>query len=252
MLGFRETLHGDPFESWMSILEHLNAARARRRYFLMPKGKAWFFALAGHAALGFGVWLSEGTTPGRARIEVLTWSPREEVLAPPPEEREPQEAREEPEAPAPVPDPLASIEEPEIPDPPPEEPEPVPIEAPEEPLRSPALLARLFPRKDPPRSETPPPPRNTAAPRARVDPSPIPGENPPPEYPEAARAHAWSGTVLLLVRVGADGKVLSVEILKSSGYPVLDREARKTIATWRFRNGPGKVEIPVEFRFRRS
>jgi protein TonB len=51
---------------------------------------------------------------------------------------------------------------------------------------------------------------------------------------EAARRHE-QGVVRLELRVDAQGRVESVEIVQSSGSPRLDEAARKQLATWHFR-----------------
>ncbi|MFX4558847.1 TonB family protein, partial [Acinetobacter baumannii] len=66
--------------------------------------------------------------------------------------------------------------------------------------------------------ETPP---GTAAPgtapRATVPPRPIASQSPPPRYPPQALRRGESGTVLVRVRVGADGTLEDVSIADSSG-----------------------------------
>jgi protein TonB len=59
--------------------------------------------------------------------------------------------------------------------------------------------------------------------------------NVPPEYPPEAAARHESGRVRLAVRVGPDGSVLGVMILRSSGSRALDAAARDRVATWHFR-----------------
>ncbi len=78
--------------------------------------------------------------------------------------------------------------------------------------------------------------------------------NPPPVYPWVARRRNYQGTVLLDVRVTARGNVAEVEVARSSGYPVLDRSALKSVRHWRFepaRRGNRPIEtwvqVPVRF-----
>jgi protein TonB len=83
--------------------------------------------------------------------------------------------------------------------------------------------------------------------------------NPHPSYPEDARAAGHQGTVMLYVKVNAEGRVLSVRISKSSGHPSLDERARSTVANqWSFK--PAKaggiaiaadVVIPIRFTLNR-
>ena len=79
-------------------------------------------------------------------------------------------------------------------------------------------------------------------------------DNPYPPYPYLARKHGWKGRVVLRVRVSSTGKPLRVTIARPSGYRVLDRSARTTIAKWKFkpsRRGGRATEasilVPVRF-----
>jgi protein TonB len=79
--------------------------------------------------------------------------------------------------------------------------------------------------------------------------------NPPPRYPPAARRNGDEGTVLLRVRVAADGAAVQVELDRSSGFPLLDGAALDAVRGWRFvpaRRGTLSVEdwvrVPVVFR----
>jgi protein TonB len=88
---------------------------------------------------------------------------------------------------------------------------------------------------------------------------PLYAHNPVPEYPHLAKARGWEGEVLLRVLVGTGGRVLIVDLARSSGYPVLDRAAIKGVEKWRFdpaRRGPLAVEsmvlIPIPFILQRN
>jgi protein TonB len=79
-------------------------------------------------------------------------------------------------------------------------------------------------------------------------------QTPLPAYPTAAREQGLEGTAHFEVRVLADGRVGDVKLKQSSGAPILDEAAAKTIKTWTFepgRRGPEPieswVEIPVKF-----
>lgn len=67
-----------------------------------------------------------------------------------------------------------------------------------------------------------------------------------PEYPPAAIRQGWEGRVLLRLTVGIDGRVLAAEVLKGSGFPVLDQAAVSTaLREWRLqpaRRGTAAVE----------
>ena len=78
--------------------------------------------------------------------------------------------------------------------------------------------------------------------------------NPAPDYPSAAVRQGWQGTVLLRVRVLANGSVDAVEIKQSSGRRVLDEEAVRTVKRWSFtpsRRGSTPIDgwatVPIEF-----
>jgi periplasmic protein TonB len=79
--------------------------------------------------------------------------------------------------------------------------------------------------------------------------------NPPPHYPSLAARNSWQGTVLLKVRVLSTGRVDEVEVEKSSGYKLLDEEAKATVRTWQFNPSKrgstpidGWATVPIEFK----
>lgn len=78
--------------------------------------------------------------------------------------------------------------------------------------------------------------------------------NPMPPYPPSARRRGIEGTVVLRVSVSAEGRALSVEIVRSSGSDALDEAARDTIARWHFRPAmrageavAATTSVPVQF-----
>ena len=80
-------------------------------------------------------------------------------------------------------------------------------------------------------------------------------KNPHPEYPMIARKKGWQGRLLLNVRVSENGDVISVNVLKTSGFEILDKTSVETIKIWKFtpaRIGGKNVEdylnIPVSFK----
>lgn len=156
----------------------------------------------------------------------------------------------------------------------PPEPKPEPVFEPPKPLPQVA-------RKPLARPQTPPPipvpvqePPETLAPEtpvAHVEPAPpAPVENvketealgyagyldnPSPKYPATAQRMGWQGTVLLKVRVLADGRPASIEVAQSSGRKVLDEAALSTVRQWLFtpaRRGDVAVEgwatVPIDFK----
>ncbi|MEA3179363.1 MAG: periplasmic protein TonB [Gammaproteobacteria bacterium] len=79
--------------------------------------------------------------------------------------------------------------------------------------------------------------------------------NPPPQYPNLAARNGWQGIVLLKVRVLSTGGVDTVEVEKSSGFKLLDEEAKATVRTWRFspsKRGSTPIDgwatVPIEFK----
>lgn len=78
--------------------------------------------------------------------------------------------------------------------------------------------------------------------------------NPKPDYPLFSRRQLETGTVLLKVRVSAEGKPLEIALKQSSGFARLDQAAQETVARWRFvpaRRGDEAIEswvsVPVKF-----
>jgi len=87
---------------------------------------------------------------------------------------------------------------------------------------------------------------------------PDPLHSPQPEYPRLARLRGWEGTCVLLARVGADGRLLELTVLESSGRAVLDEAALDGVRRWRFaparsagRAVASTARIPVTFRMLR-
>ncbi len=76
-----------------------------------------------------------------------------------------------------------------------------------------------------------------------------------PEYPDAARERGLEGRVILRGTVYKDGRVGDIQILKSSGYPELDRKAMEAFQQFVFIPGkvngnPVNVNVVVPFNFR--
>jgi protein TonB len=75
-----------------------------------------------------------------------------------------------------------------------------------------------------------------------------------PVYPHAAAERGQEGAVTLLIHVAPDGHVEAVEILHSSGYPMLDQAAYDAVITWHFHAAikDGQVvssELPLRIQF---
>jgi protein TonB len=132
----------------------------------------------------------------------------------------------------------------------PPEPDPTPV---------PSVAVKEIPAEEPPAEAEPPDPgpvshQERAAVRESV---PLYDLNPPPVYPRVARRRNYQGTVLLDVRVTAEGSVAEAKVAQSSGYSVLDRSALNSVRNWRFepaRRGARPIEawvqVPVRFELR--
>jgi protein TonB len=89
-----------------------------------------------------------------------------------------------------------------------------------------------------------------------VVPAEAEGNNFPPIYPPEAFRRREQGSVTLRIHVAADGHVTAVDVAESSGYPVLDSEARKAVFAWRYKPAQGAdgravgsvVDLIIEFR----
>jgi periplasmic protein TonB len=80
-------------------------------------------------------------------------------------------------------------------------------------------------------------------------------KNPRPPYPPAAFLGHIEGRVLIKAHVMADGKLVEVQLLQTSGSTQLDQSAIETIARWEVqparKNGQPVdqwIEIPINFR----
>jgi len=75
--------------------------------------------------------------------------------------------------------------------------------------------------------------------------------SPVPHYPEWARARGVEAYLELKLWIEESGSVRDVFILKSSGYPDLDRICLNTVSRWRFEPQPGQPTwaiLPLRFR----
>ncbi|MFZ5757491.1 MAG: energy transducer TonB [Pseudomonadota bacterium] len=130
---------------------------------------------------------------------------------------------------------------PDIPTPPPPPPVPPPENAIDDPLPPPAPPAP--PPSLPPPEPVTPPQVNQAH-----------GSAPPIVYPSMSRRLGEVGTVLLHLHVLADGRIGEVKVLRSSGFPRLDKAASDAALRWRLtpaRRGNEPVAMwyqwPVKF-----
>ncbi|TFE71157.1 energy transducer TonB [Methylacidiphilum caldifontis] len=68
--------------------------------------------------------------------------------------------------------------------------------------------------------------------------------NPIPPYPEECRCRGQEGLVILKVCVSPEGKPMSVQLSKSSGFVPMDKSALETVQRWKF--NPAKMAgVPV-------
>ncbi|MCC6012634.1 energy transducer TonB [Candidatus Caldipriscus sp.] len=71
-----------------------------------------------------------------------------------------------------------------------------------------------------------------------------------PEYPLRARREGWQGVVVVQVVLSSNGTIKSLNLLKSSGYDILDRAAVEAIRGWQFSsNVPEGCEGKITMRF---
>ncbi len=104
------------------------------------------------------------------------------------------------------------------------------------------------------RHATPPPPVTQAPPRGPVkfDPNSTGdgGVHPKPIYPGFAQRNHYQGTVEVLFTVDETGKIISADVMKSSGYPILDQAAVEVVKNkWKFPPGrAGKYISPFQFK----
>lgn len=131
---------------------------------------------------------------------------------------------------------------PDIPVPPPPPPVAPPVNAIDDPPPPPALPV--------PPPSLPPPPEPVTPPQVNQ----AHGSAPPIVYPSMSRRLGEVGTVLLHLHVLADGRIGEVKVLRSSGFPRLDKAASDAALRWRLtpaRRGNEPVAMwyqwPVKF-----
>lgn len=74
----------------------------------------------------------------------------------------------------------------------------------------------------------------------------------PPAYPYAARESLFEGIVILQLSISPLGIVKDIKILQSSGYEILDQEAKQATSKWIFKKNTGSShnrEITIEIEF---
>jgi TonB family protein len=83
---------------------------------------------------------------------------------------------------------------------------------------------------------------------------PVPVYNPNPPYTDSARNAKYSGVVMLLLTVDAQGNVVGAQVIKAAGYG-LDESALNTVRTWKFKPAtkdgvPVRARVSVEVSFK--
>ena len=78
-------------------------------------------------------------------------------------------------------------------------------------------------------------------------------KNPEPHYPSIAVKWGWEGTVRLRIKILKNGKVGNINIIKPSGYPILDKAACNTALKWQFptQNKTIYQDIDIEFKIKK-
>lgn len=99
-----------------------------------------------------------------------------------------------------------------------------------------------------------PPPPALAPPSVEVVARPL-ATNAAPEYPARDRALGHEGTVVVAVRIDAQGVVAEATLLEPSPHPGLNRAALRAVLAWRFAPATlagepveGRLDVPVVFR----
>lgn len=127
---------------------------------------------------------------------------------------------------------------------------------------APAVEAAPQPQPQPEVEAAPAPVRAEKAAEAVAEPEPFEQprfnadylNNPAPGYPPLSRRLREEGTVMLRVRVDAEGQAAEVQLRQSSGHPRLDERALETVKRWKFipaKQGGQPVEawviVPIQF-----
>ena len=117
------------------------------------------------------------------------------------------------------------------------------------------VQAQTRPRPSPPRKSTSTAkPRGTpgiGSPGASESSRLAQGRMPKPTYPAQAKRAGQTGTVVIEFTVDAAGRVISAHPISSSGWPLLDSEAVRTVRRWTFAAGGAmKLQRPIVFQLR--
>lgn len=118
----------------------------------------------------------------------------------------------------------------------------------------PAAAGRALPDPNPPAHavRAPPVTINTSAPPTRAParvPVLTPVYDPPPEYPLEARMEGVQGSVVVVLRIGAEGRPTGLQILKATPLGVFEGAVHRALMHWRYpvQEGHGR-EPTVAYR----
>lgn len=220
-------------------------------------------AVGVHAGLGLAFVAYSRFAPGPKALATLDLSSVELSLAEKDDDTAPV-APQMPSQPTPPPPKPQTVEPPPQPDVTVETlpPDPTAMKFAEPEERPPVMVT---PEKPSPRSEAqepPPPPATPPAPavapqQAKVDAPPRPKRAIRPHYPKGCRQRGEQGDVTVELRVGVDGRVTAVKIVKTSGFAELDAAAEQAARGARFdpaRSGDTAIEstarLGLTFRLR--
>jgi protein TonB len=81
------------------------------------------------------------------------------------------------------------------------------------------------------------------------------GERPQPPYPRIALEQAEQGSVTLRMTVNPEGRIQSIEVAQSSGFPILDRSALEFVKRrWTVPSGEGTrvYEATISYRLQQD
>lgn len=77
----------------------------------------------------------------------------------------------------------------------------------------------------------------------------------PIRYPRWAVREGWEGTLVIAVEILVSGKVGRMQVMESTGYPLLDESAAEAVRQWHFHPATEKgrpvtscIQIPILFR----
>ena len=107
------------------------------------------------------------------------------------------------------------------------------------------VVARPSPRAVPTPAVARPP--AGGAPQGRLIPVAMPRT-----YPETARRLGLQGRAVVLVTIGADGRIVDAQLVQSTGHPILDEAALGSARGWRFQP-PGetrRLRLPFVYDLR--